>query len=114
MFNKTINSHTRRVYGAGPEDCTIVTYQEVSMWEEFLAMFSNKDDWRYVVQKDDKYLFIRTERELFDVFEWNNNVFDATMFATYGRALTFEKAAKELDNKNISIIVLKPTIKDNK
>ena len=79
------------------------------MWDEFLAMFSDKDGWRYVIRKVDKYLFIRSEHKLFDVFDWEDTVGEATMFATYGETLTFEDRAKELDNKPICVIIIKPT-----
>lgn len=114
MFRKNPTFHTRHVYGAGPEEYTIVTYQEVSIWEEFLAMFSNKDNWGYIIRKGDKYLFVRTEHELHDILEWNEKVYDATMFDTYNRAMEFEKRAKTLDNKAVCIIIIKPTTKDSK
>lgn len=110
LFRKHPTIHIRTVFGGGPDEYTYVPYQEVSLWDEFLAMFGDKDGWRYVIKKADKYLFIRSEHKLLDTFDWEYTINASTMFSTYNEASTFEERAKELDKKSIiSIMILRPT-----
>lgn len=74
-------------------------WEEVSLWREFISIFSDKIRWRHVVVCNDKYASYGPHNTI----TWEDNIFEATMFFTYSEA---EAVAAKDKSK---VITIRPT-----